>query len=85
MEFKRNIKTTNTKRRSYKRGGENTFIFIFKKAREKGTRTSVEQNILLANFLTQKGYDAIIYNNRGEAGGTAYIMWDKNKKEINSD
>ena len=39
----------------------------------------IEQNLLLAKYLTEKGYDSIIYENRGESGGKAYIVWDKSK------
>ena len=49
-----------------------------KNAKQKGTAMSKEQNLLLADFLTSKGYDAIVYENRGESGGKAYIVWDKN-------
>lgn len=56
-----------------------------KNAKEKGTAMPIEQNLLLAKYLTEKGYDSIVYENRGESGGKAYIVWDKNKIiEINS-
>lgn len=50
-----------------------------KNAKEKGTAMPIEQNLLLAKYLTEKGYDSIIYENRGESGGKAYIVWDKSK------
>ena len=57
-----------------------------KNAKQKGAAMSIEQNLLLADFLTSTGYDAIVYENRGESGGKAYIIWDKNViKEVTNE
>jgi hypothetical protein len=35
-----------------------------------------ERNLVLKQFLDNIGYDGIIYDNRGEAGGKAFIVWN---------
>ena len=46
-------------------------------ARASNLPLPIEQNKLLGSFLESKNRDAIIYDNRGEAGGKAYIIWNK--------
>lgn len=38
-----------------------------------GERLSTQQAVTVANTLVAEGYDGIVYRNRGEGGGTAYI------------
>jgi hypothetical protein len=42
----------------------------------------MEQNLILADYLTEAGYDAIEYRNRGETGGEAVILWNPSKMKI---
>ena len=53
-----------------------------KKARESGGSMRVEENNLLGDILSQMGYDAIEYDNKGESGGSAVILWDPAKIKI---
>jgi hypothetical protein len=39
-----------------------------------------EKNLILKNYLDELGYDGIIYENKGEAGDKAFIVW--NNKQI---
>ena len=42
------------------------------------------KNNALKKYLLDLGYDGIVYDNKGEAGGTAYIVFDGSQvKEIN--
>lgn len=47
-----------------------------KSSKENGTPLRVEENMAIADFLTSLGYDAIEYENKGESGGLAYIVWN---------
>ena len=53
-----------------------------KKARESGGSMRVEENNLLGDILSQMGYDAIEYDNKGESGGSAIILWDPDRIKI---
>jgi hypothetical protein len=52
------------------------------RARESGRSMRVEENIVLSEFLNDNGYDAITYDNRGESGGRAVIIWNPEQLEI---
>jgi len=53
------------------------------KSKASGTSLRQEKNIVLRDFLQKKGYDGVIYDNRGEAGGKAYIAFEPEQiKEI---
>jgi hypothetical protein len=47
-----------------------------------GGSMRVEENNLLGDILSQMGYDAIEYDNKGESGGSAVILWDPAKIKI---
>jgi len=54
-------------------------------AKEDGRSMRTHENILLGHLLEELGYDAIAYDNRGEAGGKALIIWNPSqiiKQEI---
>lgn len=52
-------------------------------AKQSGLNLRVQKNLILSEVLSNLGYDCIVYENKGESGGSAYIVWDKNKiKEI---
>lgn len=53
-----------------------------RKARESGGSMRTEENNLLGDILTNMGYDAIEYDNKGEGGGSAIILWDPAKIKI---
>jgi hypothetical protein len=53
-----------------------------KNARKNYTSRRMEQNLILADYLTEAGYDAIEYRNRGETGGEAVILWNPSKMKI---
>lgn len=53
-----------------------------KKAREHGTNLREEENVLLGDILSGLGYDSIVYENKGEAGGTAVIVWDSKQIQV---
>jgi hypothetical protein len=46
------------------------------RARDSGRSMRVEENLILAEILSDMDYDAIEYENRGEGGGKAVIVWD---------
>jgi hypothetical protein len=46
------------------------------KARSSGRSMRVEENILLSQILDRMGYDAIEYDNKGEGGGRAVVIWN---------
>jgi hypothetical protein len=47
-----------------------------KLARANYSSLHVEENMIAAQVLTESGYDAILYDNMGEGGGQAIIVWD---------
>ena len=53
-----------------------------KNARKNYTSRRMEQNLILADYLTKAGYDAIEYSNLGETGGKAVILWNPSKMKI---
>lgn len=53
-----------------------------KNAIENYTSRRMEQNLILADYLTKAGYDAIEYRNLGETGGEAVILWNPSKMKI---
>ena len=42
----------------------------------------VEQNLIAARLLHKRGVDAILYDNLGETGGKAIIVWNSDQIEI---
>ena len=36
----------------------------------------MEENLILGQVLNDMGYDSIEYDNKGEGGGRAVIIWD---------
>ena len=46
------------------------------RARESGRSMRVEENLILGQVLNDMGYDSIEYDNKGEGGGRAVIIWD---------
>ena len=53
-----------------------------KRARKNFSSRRMEQNLILADYLTKAGYDAIEYSNLGETGGKAVILWNPSKMKI---
>jgi len=53
-----------------------------KRARKNFSSRRVEQNLVLADYLSSKGYDAIEYDNEGESGGAAVILWEPKRMKI---
>lgn len=53
-----------------------------KRARKNFSSRRMEQNLILADYLTKAGYDAIEYSNLGETGGKAVILWNPLKMKI---
>lgn len=52
-------------------------------AKTKATSLSSEKYKSLKKVLEKMGYDSIVYNNKGETGGVAYIVFDPNQvKEL---
>jgi hypothetical protein len=45
------------------------------RARRNYSTLGEERNLIAAEILDQKGYDAILYDNMGETGGNAIIVW----------
>jgi len=45
-------------------------------AKKNSTSLSSEKYKILKTILEGMGYDSIVYDNKGEAGGTAYIVFD---------
>ena len=48
-------------------------------ARADGRSMRVHENNAIGDKLDELGYDAIIYDNRGEAGGEAIIIWHRSQ------
>ena len=54
-----------------------------KRAKEKSSSLNSEKFKSLKHLLEKMGYDSIVYDNKGEAGGVAYIVFDVSQiKEI---
>lgn len=71
----RELKISNNKIKEYKIQASST-------ARRNGTNLREEENVLLAQILTEMGYDSIVYDNKGESGGPAVIVWNPNQIKI---
>lgn len=46
-------------------------------AKQKGSKMTSEENLLLRTYLQNLGYDGIEYRNKGESRGMAYIIFDE--------
>lgn len=46
------------------------------RSRKNFSNLPVERNLMAAEILNDRGYDAIIYDNEGETGGNAIIIWN---------
>ena len=51
-------------------------------ARNNFSSPRVEGNLIAAQLLDAAGYDAIIYENMGESGGTAAVIWHSEQIEV---
>lgn len=51
-------------------------------ARKNFSKLSVEKNLMAEKILNQSGYDAILYDNKGETGGRAIIIWNPNQIKV---
>jgi hypothetical protein len=45
-------------------------------ARKNYSSLTKEKNMVLKDYLNELGYDGIIYENKGESGGNAFIVWN---------
>jgi len=45
-------------------------------ARKNYSSLTKEKNMVLKDYLNELGYDGVIYENRGESGGNAFIVWN---------
>ena len=54
-----------------------------KKSKESASSLTAEKYKVLKNILEKMGYDSIVYDNKGETGGVAYIVFDtKQVKQV---
>lgn len=53
-----------------------------KNAKYHGTSLREEENVLLGNILDNLGYDSVVYENKGEAGGDAVIVWHPEQIQV---
>lgn len=55
-----------------------------KKSKENSSSLTAEKYKILKSVLEKMGYDSIVYDNKGETGGVAYIVFDAGQvKQVN--
>jgi hypothetical protein len=52
------------------------------RARKNFSALGVERNLIAAELLDDRGYDAILYENQGETGGDAIIVWNPGQIQV---
>jgi hypothetical protein len=59
-------------------------VEAIKKSKENSSSLTAEKYKILKDVLEKMGYDSIVYDNKGETGGVAYIVFDAGQvKQLN--